>query len=565
MGGSERHTSQTPPTTAEWAVFAALMVFLAVISVGTYYHLGEDAFITFRYAENLAAGRGLVYNPGEWVEGYSNLLWVLLLVPGEWIGIPMHLAARLLTLAFLAALVYTCWRTARALSHAGGPGWLLWWLPLAAVLEPLVRFHADRGLETVPYIALLGMALLVAARGGSVWLPAALAAGATLMRPEGVGLALALAPAVWFAAAPLGNAAALRRTCLYASVPLAAFLLQLAFRRAVYGEWVPNTMIAKKGGIGGGPAEITAYIASHAFVPLFALAGALLGLASERTRPLAAGTLLLALATMAFQTRAGALVSEGFRYLAPMAVCTLAGGWLLLDRLRETLERHRLPGGGAVLLTAAAALLALLVYLPRTEGPAAFYFRGNTDAPRSRLHVRLFEPNTWNLADRARWFFHEPIYLNAEAGRWLRANLPEDATLAADQMGQLGYYAAPTQTIIDLLGLMDAHVARHGISMDYLAERSPSHIVMEVALDSPYWPRDWRLRPHVPFLREFVEENEAEFFSRYQPRWLLRPNITVMETGFMVYQSIDLDDDAEMEEIHLGVDDEQFDRAWRVL
>ena len=38
----------------------------------------DDSFISFRYALNLIEGSGLVYNPGERVEGYSNLLWTLL-------------------------------------------------------------------------------------------------------------------------------------------------------------------------------------------------------------------------------------------------------------------------------------------------------------------------------------------------------------------------------------------------------------------------------------------------------------------------------------------------------
>ena len=37
----------------------------------------SDAFISFRYVRNLLSGHGLVYNPGEYVEGYSNFLWVL--------------------------------------------------------------------------------------------------------------------------------------------------------------------------------------------------------------------------------------------------------------------------------------------------------------------------------------------------------------------------------------------------------------------------------------------------------------------------------------------------------
>ncbi|TMD96431.1 MAG: hypothetical protein E6I76_07800, partial [Chloroflexi bacterium] len=39
----------------------------------------DDPYVSFRYASHLASGSGLVFNPGEHVEGYSNLLWTLLL------------------------------------------------------------------------------------------------------------------------------------------------------------------------------------------------------------------------------------------------------------------------------------------------------------------------------------------------------------------------------------------------------------------------------------------------------------------------------------------------------
>ena len=39
----------------------------------------EDAYISLRYAENLAAGLGMVYNPGEPVFGASTPLYVLFL------------------------------------------------------------------------------------------------------------------------------------------------------------------------------------------------------------------------------------------------------------------------------------------------------------------------------------------------------------------------------------------------------------------------------------------------------------------------------------------------------
>lgn len=45
----------------------------------------DDAFIPFRYARNLAEGYGLVYNPGEFVEGFTNLLWTLLVAAAPWL------------------------------------------------------------------------------------------------------------------------------------------------------------------------------------------------------------------------------------------------------------------------------------------------------------------------------------------------------------------------------------------------------------------------------------------------------------------------------------------------
>ena len=39
----------------------------------------DDAFIYFRYVDNLLAGRGLVYNAAERLESFSSPLFVLLL------------------------------------------------------------------------------------------------------------------------------------------------------------------------------------------------------------------------------------------------------------------------------------------------------------------------------------------------------------------------------------------------------------------------------------------------------------------------------------------------------
>src|ERR1039458_2076861 len=42
-----------------------------------YFCLFDDAMISMRYAWNFSAGHGLVWNAGEYVQGYTNLLMTL--------------------------------------------------------------------------------------------------------------------------------------------------------------------------------------------------------------------------------------------------------------------------------------------------------------------------------------------------------------------------------------------------------------------------------------------------------------------------------------------------------
>ncbi len=68
----------------------------------------DDAYISYRYSRNLFAGNGLVFNPGEKVEGFSNLLYTLLLTPAflftDGAGIYIY-ASVLNTLLLVAALI----------------------------------------------------------------------------------------------------------------------------------------------------------------------------------------------------------------------------------------------------------------------------------------------------------------------------------------------------------------------------------------------------------------------------------------------------------------------------
>jgi hypothetical protein len=61
----------------------------------------DDAYISFRYAQRLTDGHWLTWSSGTPAEGYSDLLWVLLVAPAGWFG-PYHLElARLIGLVGL--------------------------------------------------------------------------------------------------------------------------------------------------------------------------------------------------------------------------------------------------------------------------------------------------------------------------------------------------------------------------------------------------------------------------------------------------------------------------------
>ena len=112
----EIQTARPPLLSAPgFAALAGAGVTLAVaplIATRLGFGLVDDAYISLRYAANWAGGRGLVFNPGERVEGYTNFLWVLIEAAAIRLGADPEAA---LTVAGFAALAML----------AGGVAWLV--------------------------------------------------------------------------------------------------------------------------------------------------------------------------------------------------------------------------------------------------------------------------------------------------------------------------------------------------------------------------------------------------------------------------------------------------------
>ena len=72
-----RRRFSSGPRWAPWALLG-LVVALGLAWAWSLCWASDDAYISFRYATNLARGQGLVFNPGERVEGYTNFLWTVI-------------------------------------------------------------------------------------------------------------------------------------------------------------------------------------------------------------------------------------------------------------------------------------------------------------------------------------------------------------------------------------------------------------------------------------------------------------------------------------------------------
>src|SRR5918994_4899450 len=126
----------------------------------------DDAYISFRYAYNLVEGHGLVFNQGEYVEGYTSLLWTLLMAIPEYFNISVHLFAAYTGLAFAVLALLEAWRTLGVLGVLGWPRGLAI-MTLAAY--PEFWLSAMLGLEGGLFAFLIVLSVRLILSGKPVW------------------------------------------------------------------------------------------------------------------------------------------------------------------------------------------------------------------------------------------------------------------------------------------------------------------------------------------------------------------------------------------------------------
>jgi hypothetical protein len=224
----------------------AALAGLFAYNVRHWFFLGDDCFISFRYARHMVEGQGLVWNPGERVEGYTNFLWVLLMAAAmalggapETVSVVLGVASGATLLG--ALLIFSAWQSER---HDP----FLWLAPFALASSRSFTAWCSGGLETMFFTLLLflGVALHLRERKRETAWPlgsSLLLAAAALTRPEGNLFALVVG--LFFVGEILLRRRRLRTGLIWAAPYAAIVGAHLLWRHAYYGQWLPNSFYAK--------------------------------------------------------------------------------------------------------------------------------------------------------------------------------------------------------------------------------------------------------------------------------------------------------------------------------
>jgi arabinofuranosyltransferase len=389
----------------------------------------DDAYISLRYSQRLIEGHGLTWNDlPPAVEGYTNLLWVLLCAGLGALGMNLELAAHLLgivstavAIAAVAAQVYRDFPAKiRFISALIGC--------LALSLSAPIAVWSIGGLEQpllaalLAWVAYFGVRWVSSTKGNArdANVMGVLLGFAALTRADA-----ALFTALFYAGAVLADGVRPRTLMARARllpIPIVFFAAQEVFRYLYYGAWLPNTAYVKVAFTlhrlyTGLRYEVYGVRSELVFLAMALIGCVALWIAGKKRQVIFLTT--VSVGWLVYVLIIGGDIFPSYRHFVPsMALMgfLVAGGGLLTLGAPFRFSRARV----AIFL-----LLTLLV-----------------------LTSDLFSPmETWEREGKSLG-----IFLRTAFGT-------KHPLLASDAAGVVPFYAE--MEVLDPLGLNDYHIARH--------------------------------------------------------------------------------------------------------
>jgi len=428
----------------------------------------DDAFISYRYVENLIQGNGLVFNSGERVEGYTNFLWIIILSVFAKFGLNIIAVSKILGVASGCATLVLLYQLSRMFFPKRE--WLSPLFPsFLLTASSAFAYWSISGLETSLFTAMVLLSVYLYLTHSKAWV--ASCAVSALVRPEGVLI---------FGILLLYQLAFRKGQFKKALEHVGGFLLLLlpfaVFKILYYGDVLPNPFYAKTGFsfdyVKSGLEYLWLFLTHYGLWGLVYLAPVLFFKRLDQR-----GHLLVSLACLytLYVVVIGGDVLKVHRFFMPVLPMLYL---LLVISVRRVLSGLR--GEAKVRLASACVLLAL----------SALFFL----LPHRWIgEVRTDE---MTMVDRMR-----------SVAEYLKRNYGDSLSLAVTTIGSVSHYAGTDAKIIDMLGLTDKYISRHpeeieGIPATWKEKRYNTRYVLSRDPDFIFFPTGYK--PSAPAERALV-------------------------------------------------------------
>lgn len=426
------------------------MIAISVALVGhalVFNFINDDAFISFRYADNLVRHGELVFNLGERVEGYTNFLWTMVMAGVMALGLDPVPWSKWLGIALA---VLTLWVIARFTARQAGRFSLGDALaPALLAGAPAYACWSTGGLETQLFTltATLGWTgYLTERREGrtratsGIWF-----ALCAMTRPEGMLLfgltGLHRIGALVIGARQGGRLWPTAGDWVWGAGFALVFAPFYAWRWVYYGWPFPNTYYVKTGASGfwaPGWNYFWSWVLTHHLWALPLLAAIRRRLPPPGHRALLALAGLYSVGLCLHVIRVGGDFMALHRFFVPLMPLLAV---VAAEGIRGIVEALRANGLGRLRLTAGAAALSIMV----------LYGVGKTDRDALKIGSEAG-------VDSIGWL---NMFAGqcAAIGKHLREIAPPDASLATTAAGIIPYYSR--LYTLDVLGLNDEWIAHN--------------------------------------------------------------------------------------------------------
>ncbi|MHA1570022.1 MAG: hypothetical protein ACTSXZ_11175, partial [Alphaproteobacteria bacterium] len=459
------------------ATLAAMKLFTPFLGVV------DDAWITYTYARNLAAGHGISFNPPELVEGCTAFLHMVLLAPFAWFTTRLDIVAVLLNLLAWAGVAVLAWSFIRR--RDGGRVGVLGLFAVAFIVAGLSGLAWTYAGMEMPLVALawLGAAKLHLREretGAWPWVSALVTVAAGLLRPDGILVAVPLALSTWYAGE---RKFAWRKALVYSAIVIGLFGGYWLWRWHYFGYPLPNTFYAK---VTETSAKLSSTGVKYTLRWLFGMVVPLLAvlamLYARKQRPVPRWVRLmtgLVLTSIGYVLLVGSDFFSYHRFLLPSyAPLVLVAWWYGVGvNIRRRKDRtSRMSRGGKIAVMVVFFLILQANYFIWPSKPA------NQPSRKGQSCLSLFYP--------PQGLVHKFIVENTrdwrQVGAELRRSTPDGAKVATIAIGALSYFSH--RYVLDMLGLTDVHIAHTDVptgeaitghekyDLDYVLERAPELI-----------------------------------------------------------------------------------------